>query len=99
MKRVGVLVAAVCSSVAAHAGTSTRLYLRAQILDEKGRAHVLELWRDGDRLRRDSDGRLSLFVTHGPEDRFHVVDRARGLAYQIEPPRDLPLIDVDRDAA
>jgi hypothetical protein len=64
-------------------GAPAKLHLRADYRDARG-AHTLELWRDGAELRRDTDGQLSLFVAHGgDDDRFHVVDRRRGVEYQV----------------
>lgn len=69
----------------AAASAPVRFHLRASYLDAHGATHALEVWRDGDRLRRDTDGKLSLFVTHarGGEDRYRVVDRGRKLAYDV----------------
>jgi len=62
-----------------------RIYLRAAYVDARGASHQLQLWRDGDRLRRDTDEKLSLFVVHDRkgDDRYQVVDRARGVAFDV----------------
>jgi hypothetical protein len=77
------LVVALLPAIAAAA--PKRVHLRASYVDGKGGAHQLELWRDGDRLRRDTDAKLSLFVAHDPggEDRYRVVDRSRGILYDV----------------
>lgn len=59
--------------------------LTASYVDASGASHTLEVWRDRDHLRRDTDGKLSLFVTHARrgDDRYRIVDRARGRAYSV----------------
>ena len=81
--RVGALAASLCLPAAGAAGAPTRLYLKAHYLDGKGQTHQLVMWRDGDRLRRDTDEKLSLYVTHGRDDRFRVVDKGRKIAYDV----------------
>jgi hypothetical protein len=49
------LALALCFPALASAGAPTRLHLRATYVDGRGAQHRLELWRDGDRLRRDTD--------------------------------------------
>jgi len=60
------------------------VHLRAKYRDARGGEHALELWRSGNRLRRDTDGKLALYVERRADhdDRYRVVDRARGVAYR-----------------
>jgi hypothetical protein len=60
-------------------------YLSASYVDGQGASHHLQLWRNGDRLRRDTDDKVSLFVTHDRRgnDRYRVVDRVRNLSYAV----------------
>jgi hypothetical protein len=58
------------------------IHLRATYRDARGAEHRLELWRDGGRVRRDTDDRLQVFaVRAGVEDRFWVVDRSRAILF------------------
>jgi hypothetical protein len=53
------------------------IHFRASYADGAGRAHSLEVWRDGDRrLRRDTDGKMSVYVTKraGGEYGYEVID-------------------------
>jgi hypothetical protein len=61
-----------------------QVHLRARYRDAQGREHALELWRSGNLLRRDTDGKLALYVERRADhdDRYRVVDRARGVAYR-----------------
>lgn len=62
------------------------LHYRAHYFDTAGTRHELEVWRDKDRrLRRDSDGILSIFVDHrgDGDDAFEVVDRRRQVRMQV----------------
>jgi hypothetical protein len=56
-----------------------KLALLAHYLDASGASHELHMWRDGDRVRRDTDGQLQIFVE---DDRYQVIDLARGRAYR-----------------
>jgi hypothetical protein len=82
MKMCALAVSMSLPAVAA-ASAPVSFHLKATYVDARGQSHLLELWRDGNKLRRDTDGKLSLFVTHAVsgDDRYHVVDRARGFAY------------------
>lgn len=54
------------------------IHFRASYADGAGKAHALEVWREGDeRLRRDTDGKMSLYVKKraGGEYEYEVIDR------------------------
>jgi hypothetical protein len=83
MKRAVVLSAVLLPALVEAA--PAQLHLRATYLDGRGGSHRLEVWRDGDRLRRDTDERLSLYVQHdrNGEDRYRVIDRTRNFGYSV----------------
>jgi hypothetical protein len=66
-------------------GVALALFVQAHYVDAHGATHELSLWRDGARLRRDTDGNLQLFVEHRPDgnDRYHLIDRARARGYAV----------------
>jgi hypothetical protein len=66
-------------------GAPARLYYRATYQDHAGAEHEVKVWRDGNRLRRDTDGRLALYVERraGDDDRYRVIDRKKGVAYRV----------------
>lgn len=57
------------------------VHFTARAQDVRGASHNLEVWRDGaDRLRRDTDGALSIVAEkQGDSHRFLVIDRGRRL--------------------
>jgi hypothetical protein len=58
------------------------VHLRATYRDGRQAEHRLEFWRDGGRVRRDTDDRLQVFaVRAGAEDHFSVVDRKRAILF------------------
>jgi hypothetical protein len=61
------------------------LFVQAHYVDAGGATHTLQLWRDGQKLRRETDGKLGLFVEHriDGDDRYRVIDRARGRAFSV----------------
>jgi hypothetical protein len=61
------------------------LFVQAHYVDAGGATHELKLWRDGNKVRRDTDGKLQLFVEHKQDgdDQYHVIDRARGRAFAV----------------
>jgi len=61
------------------------LFVQAHYVDPSGATHDLKLWRDGSRIRRDTDGKLQLFVQHEADgdDQYRLVDRARGRAFAV----------------
>jgi hypothetical protein len=56
-----------------------KLALLAHYLDAGGGSHELRLWRDGEKLRRDTDGQLQIVVE---DDRYRVIDLVRHKAYR-----------------
>ena len=62
-----------------------RVHFRARYQDQAGASHAVQVWRDGNRLRRDTDDRLAMYVEHKPgaDDRFEVIDRSRAVAYKV----------------
>ena len=60
------------------------VHVRAHYVDAAG-THTLELWRDGDRrLRRDTDGKLSLWAQRrGGDFDYHLADRNRKMLVHV----------------
>lgn len=92
MKRVAAVLAMLTVAGVAHAepGAWQRtfvakrapksVFFRATYEDGAGKKHEIRSWREGDkRLRRDTDGAMSLFVTRsaGGELAFEMVDRVQ----------------------
>jgi hypothetical protein len=68
--------------VAFDVGGAPAVHLRATYRDGRQAEHRLQLWREGGRVRRDTDDRLQVFAERaGAEDRFWVVDRKRALLF------------------
>jgi hypothetical protein len=61
------------------------VHLRARYEDARGGSHTLEVWRTPERIRRDTDGKLTLlFERHsGREDRYRVIDRDRRRVFSV----------------
>src|SRR5262245_52546265 len=56
-----------------------KVALLAHFLDASGQSHQLQLWREGQKLRRDTDDSLQIVVE---DDRWQVIDRRRGRFYR-----------------
>jgi len=67
-------------------GAPASVYFRARYEDAQGQGHTLEVWRDGQRrLKRRTDDALVLYVTRaGGEDRYDLVDLARGVRIKVD---------------
>ena len=66
-----------------------RVHFRAHYFDEGGRAHALEVWRDSNlRLRRNTDGRLELYVekSSSGEYEYRLIDRSRNVLIRAQRP-------------
>ena len=64
-----------------------RVHFRAHYFDERGGAHALEAWRESDqRLRRNTDGRIELYVEKSPsgENDYRLIDRDRGVLVRTD---------------
>jgi len=62
------------------------VFFRATYEEPSGRSHELRAWRDGgERLRRDTDGKMSLYVRRGAagELAFDLVDRVQNMKVQV----------------
>jgi hypothetical protein len=65
-------------------GAPGTVHLRARYKDPAGGEHAIEVWRRGNLLRRDTDGRVALYVERRADhdDRYRVIDRERHLSYR-----------------
>jgi hypothetical protein len=69
------------------ASAPQRVYFRAHYADESGRAHELQVWREGDvRLRRKTDAAIDLYLEKSASGEYvyRLIDHHRGIVARAE---------------